>query len=801
MAKSQYDVVIVGAGIAGSAMAHALSTIPRRTPLRVALLERSLAEPDRIVGELLQPGGVIALKELGMESCLEGIGAIPVQGYCVCESGKSVRIPYPEGYEGRSFHHGRFIMTLRAAAKRASGVDVVEATVTELIEGNGKVIGVRARTKDSETTSEFLGDLVIIADGGSSNFRNQVMGSAGAKPTTKSHFVGTILKDATLPMPEHGTVSLVKKGNGPVLLYQISEHDTRMLIDVKVPLPSDLKSHIINEILPDLPTSLHIPIQNALNADRLRRMPNSFLPPIKQGSSESKAGVILVGDAWNMRHPLTGGGMTVALHDVVLLRNMLSKIDNFGDWPAVRRLLQKWHWNRKPLSSTVNILSFALYDLFGADDENLDVLRTGCFKYFELGGDCILGPVSLLSGHVPLFLVQGLLTYSTRRIAESPVLLARHFFVVAFYSIWVMFTHPRNISRTGEKPVYATPRLDQYPALLVKSFIVFWTASVVFLPLVWSEIRWWAPPSMKNSTSSSGSIFGTSSLLVFLSMIALPWSFTKAAILESTSDLRKTYDFIVVGGGTAGNVVANRLSENPNVHVLVIEAGGSHEDNINCEIPLLYINLFQSSFDWNYTTTPQKGLNGRVDPYPRGHGLGGTSSINGMLYDRGSAEDYDKIARMTGDEGWSWENLQQYFRKHERFSASPDGHDPAGQYDPSVHGVHGTTPVSFSTPSYPIHDMILETTRDSVEFPFNLDPNSGKPLGVGWYPSTVSSSGKRASSATSYLAPHFLARENLHVLSLPARISVIFPIRSQRHEKLSCLLVSLARHISFYTLE
>ncbi|KAJ8497096.1 hypothetical protein ONZ45_g12198 [Pleurotus djamor] len=218
-------------------------------------------------------------------------------------------------------------------------------------------------------------------------------------------------------------------------------------------------------------------------------------------------------------------------------------------------------------------------------------------------------------------------------------------------------------------------------------------------------------------------------------------------------------------GGTAGNVVANRLSELPDVQVLVVEAGGSHDNDLNIQVPAFSPNLFQSSYDWDYTTTPQKGLNGREVNYVRGRILGGSSSINGMLYTRGSAEDYNRIAQMTGDDGWSWNRLQHYMRRHERFSRSPDGHDLTGQYDPSVHGFHGVTSVTLSTPIYPAHDLILQVARDSAEFPFNLDVNSGKPLGVGWHPSTVSSDGRRASSATSYLAPHFLARSNLHVLT------------------------------------
>ena len=148
-------------------------------------------------------------------------------------------------------------------------------------------------------------------------------------------------------------------------------------------------------------------------------MPNSFLPAVEQGGRHTREGVLLLGDAWNMRHPLTGGGMTCAFNDVVILRRYLAEVDDLSSWGEVSDLLHHWHWSRKPLASTINILSVALYDLFGADgvsdvpmkyprfthltfaDESLEVLRVGCFKYFERGGDCINGPVSLLAGYVP----------------------------------------------------------------------------------------------------------------------------------------------------------------------------------------------------------------------------------------------------------------------------------------------------------------------------------------------------------------------------------------------------------------
>ncbi|KAF8526855.1 squalene epoxidase-domain-containing protein [Hysterangium stoloniferum] len=482
MSESSYNILIVGAGIAGSALAHALSAsspLPKSCQFKIALLERSLAEPDRIVGELLQPGGVSALKTLGLRSCLDNIGAISVHGYCVVYEGKTVHIPYPGKHEGRSFHHGRLIQALRAKAKEAEGVDVIEANVTELVECTltHRVLGVRAKRPGHDSLHTFFADVVIIADGCLSNFRNKVMrapGTLSKRIQTKSHFIGSIVEDAKLPIPEHGTVVLIP-GSGPVLLYQIEKRDTRILMDIKAPLPPDLPAFIRETIIPALPSALHIPVDNALKKNRLRKMPNSFLPPMLQGGDAFKDGVFLLGDAWNMRHPLTGGGMTVALNDVVVLAPLILSCPDISDPNQLSKLLERWHWSRKPLASTVNILSVALYDLFGADDDNLAILREGCFKYFELGGDCINGPVSLLSG-----------------IAPSPSLLARHFFAVAIYSIWTLFTHSRAYpSKDYQKGSIRRPNILEYPGLAIRSVVVFWTACVVFGPLVWSELRWW----------------------------------------------------------------------------------------------------------------------------------------------------------------------------------------------------------------------------------------------------------------------------------------------------------------------
>ena len=141
-------------------------------------------------------------------------------------------------------------MNLREAARKAKGVELIEGSVTDLIEDHSKrVVGVRVSRKGGQEGAEeskesLLAELVIIADGCFSNFRTSVMGASAVKPVTKSHFIGAVLEDVRLPIPNHGTVALVK-GFGPVLLYQISEHDTRILIDVKAPLPPDLKVRFV----------------------------------------------------------------------------------------------------------------------------------------------------------------------------------------------------------------------------------------------------------------------------------------------------------------------------------------------------------------------------------------------------------------------------------------------------------------------------------------------------------------------------------------------------------------------------
>jgi squalene monooxygenase len=466
------DVLIVGAGILGAALAVALADQGRS----VMLLERSLKEPDRIVGELLQPGGVEALESLGLRDCLEDIDAVRVKGYGVIYYGDQVEIPYPEiparnesqftcttkskRPEGRSFHHGRFVRQLRAAALAHPNVTVFETTVTSVVTSTNspQVLGVESTSKSEhgEKSDFFFAGLTVICDGYASKFRKAYNPHS---PTTRSKFWALELIDVPLPLPQHGHVIL---GEGaPVLLYQIGTHETRALIDIPDGTPTaslaagGVTSHLRNVVLPSLPEQVQPAFQAALDKGKLRSMPNSFLPP----ATNKTEGLILLGDAMNMRHPLTGGGMTVALNDVVLLRDLLSPeiVEDLADTQIVLQQMKKFHWQRKNLTAVINILAQALYSLFAANDSQLRYLQRGCFRYFKLGGNCIDGPVGLLAG-----------------IIRQPFVLFYHFFSVALLSIWLLVTEAG---------------LLKLPLSAAQSVMVFYKACVVLFPYIFAELR------------------------------------------------------------------------------------------------------------------------------------------------------------------------------------------------------------------------------------------------------------------------------------------------------------------------
>jgi len=195
------------------------------------------------------------------------------------------------------------------------------------------------------------------------------------------------------------------------------------------------------------------------------------------------------------------------------------------------------------------------------------------------------------------------------------------------------------------------------------------------------------------------------------------------------------FDYVIVGAGSAGCVLANRLSAEGKHSVLLLEAGPK-DSNIWIHVPIGYGKLFkEKAVNWMYQTEPEPGLNGRQVFQPRGKVLGGSSSINGLLYVRGQHEDYDRW-RQRGNAGWGFDDVLPYFKKAENQQRGED------QY----HGSGGPLPVS----DWRHHDPLSEAfVKAAVEagIPFNPDFNGAKQEGAGFFQSTTLR-GRRASSAS-----------------------------------------------------
>jgi len=224
--------------------------------------------------------------------------------------------------------------------------------------------------------------------------------------------------------------------------------------------------------------------------------------------------------------------------------------------------------------------------------------------------------------------------------------------------------------------------------------------------------------------------------------------------------MTQIFDFVIVGAGSAGCVLANRLTEDPNVSVCLLEAGGSHKHWSVFTPGATIWNMVLGKRNWRFDTEPQEGLNGRRGYQPRGKVLGGSSSINAMIYIRGHKADYDEWARL-GNKGWSYKDVLPYFKKSENRSAGAN----------EFHGGEGPLHVQPVRSPGTINKAFFEAGRQN-QLPFTDDFNGAQQEGLGMYEVTHKD-GERWNTARAFLDDH-MHRPNLTVITQASVEKILF---------------------------
>lgn len=390
-AMSVPDVVIVGGGFVGCAVAAALATGRRR----VVVLEARAGADPRFRGELIHPHGVAVLEGLGLHAPLARAGGLDVRGFAVVpgEGAEAVVLPYDDvagrPMRGLSMDHHAMVASLRARVRARPGVEIrTGARVTGVVRDGSRVVGVE--TADGE---RVLADLTIVAEGRHSKLRG-LLGIA-QEVRLLSFTAALLLEDVDVPHARHGHVFL--GAPGPVLAYSIGEGRVRMCVDI--PASAEKGRDAIGALLrsayaPFVPEPLRGAMLRAASAESLEVCANHAIHTRRC----ALPGVALVGDSGGCCHPLTATGLTTGLNDVRVLAEELDASAGGADVDQIDAALLCYQRRRYRFVRAREILADALYEVFRGADTGPLAVRNGIIRYWQGSARARMASMALLSG-------------------------------------------------------------------------------------------------------------------------------------------------------------------------------------------------------------------------------------------------------------------------------------------------------------------------------------------------------------------------------------------------------------------
>jgi 2-polyprenyl-6-methoxyphenol hydroxylase-like FAD-dependent oxidoreductase len=406
--SERYDVVIVGAGLAGCATAQALALADPGRRRRVLLVDRYKDVHPRFSGEFIHPRGAQVLDDLGFIEPLRRAGAIDADGFAVFENADSryVDLPYAaipdERPRGLSVHHKTLVRTMRRVLREHDEIELREGwTIEELVRGEGGGIRGVVLGGPKGARAEIDCDLVVGADGKGSTVR-KLAGIPDGRITI-GFTAGVEVKNASLPQPTYAHVFL--GAWGPMLAYPIQREadgsiSTRVTFDLPHQLPAkgeELRAYVLRSYLPFLPAPLCEEVARVVLAERgpLEMAPTVNLP----APPATMPGLALVGDAAGCSHPITASGMTMGLRDAETLGLEGRRRANAPDgepWLDATSL-RRYRVEHDRYVPTRQALADAIYEAFRGGHDGARAIRRALFDYWESGESARVRSMALLS--------------------------------------------------------------------------------------------------------------------------------------------------------------------------------------------------------------------------------------------------------------------------------------------------------------------------------------------------------------------------------------------------------------------